>query len=331
MAVFANLSEFIENMIRTNGSRMAFQVKDGWSWKQITWLDFEKEIKGAAAFLLNNGLEPGDSVIVLYPSTRQALWSEVGASLAGAVTICVSMDTPMEGIEKIVEEHRPRFLFAGGDKERIEGMRELTLSSGCISKFVAFEGAVVGEDRTTVPYEAMIKFGSLHFLRSGDELTAVAKRLSPESRLGIVSRLNGSPGLVSEPFTHGEFLAAVEAATTELSFLHNEDGAFSYLPAAAPFARLVNYVGMNIGLRLSQAASLDNFLEDVIEIHPTVLFLAMDVLEGIAGSAPRPGGLGRVLGGRARHLVTDTRPPKPVAEALAAAGIQSTVIGAIVA
>ena len=51
-----NLNKFIADRVRENGNKMIFQVKDGWSWKQITWLDFDKDIKSIAAFLLGLGL-----------------------------------------------------------------------------------------------------------------------------------------------------------------------------------------------------------------------------------------------------------------------------------
>ena len=53
------IPELVINKVKEHGTRLLFQRRDGWSWKQITWLDFDREVKNIASFLLDAGLNPG--------------------------------------------------------------------------------------------------------------------------------------------------------------------------------------------------------------------------------------------------------------------------------
>ena len=75
--------DFFENRIKENKSRLIFQKRDGWSWKQITWLDFNTEVKSIASFLLDFGFKKGDNVLIISPNTLECLFSESAIILLG--------------------------------------------------------------------------------------------------------------------------------------------------------------------------------------------------------------------------------------------------------
>ncbi|HEY7535308.1 MAG TPA: hypothetical protein VH878_05125, partial [Thermodesulfobacteriota bacterium] len=59
------IPEMIENRVKRYGGKLFFQHKEGWSWKQITWLDFDKTIKDIACFLIALGFSPDSTALVV--------------------------------------------------------------------------------------------------------------------------------------------------------------------------------------------------------------------------------------------------------------------------
>lgn len=307
-----NLNEFIANRVKENGSKMIFQVKDGWSWKQITWLDFDKDVRSVAAFLLGLGLSPGDRVLIFYPNVKESLWSEMAIGLIGGVSVSISVNEPDGHVEQVVADLSPRFVFTPGGSN-LARMKEIASRSSSIERVIAYTDAAVGEDKLVIPYAAMVKFGAMKLRSLVDEIDRISRSIHPSTKLGILTNSNGNGVTLKKKFTHKELVATVMSASDKLSHIGEENQVFSHLPEATPFTRLVNYVAINLGLRIAQAGSTDEFYDDLLEVSPTVLFKTSrgvgDLFRRFQnGYTLQPNGknLKKALGGRVKYLVTDS-------------------------
>ena len=63
------IPEHLQNRVKEHGTKLLYQRRDGWSWKQITWLDFDRKVKNIAAFLHDLGLSPGSPALTLRART----------------------------------------------------------------------------------------------------------------------------------------------------------------------------------------------------------------------------------------------------------------------
>ena len=92
-----NFHNFLRERTKENGSRLLFQKKDGWSWKQITWPDLVTEVESIACFLLNSGFSTGSRIIVLSPNTLGVSFFRTGGIYARGSHPCLQGASRKQG------------------------------------------------------------------------------------------------------------------------------------------------------------------------------------------------------------------------------------------
>ncbi|HEY7536154.1 MAG TPA: hypothetical protein VH878_09465, partial [Thermodesulfobacteriota bacterium] len=120
-------------------------------------------------------------------------------------------------------------------------------------------------------------------------------------------------------------------SSEKLSFITEEDQAFSHLPSVSPYEKLINYVGIYMGSRISIAETRENFFEDVVEVKPTVLFETLGGIENLCSKALSNAGkdsaskeLRSALGGRIKHILIDYIPRREIINLISSAGVSLT-------
>ncbi|MEE9253285.1 MAG: AMP-binding protein [Thermodesulfobacteriota bacterium] len=333
MGTEKTIAQLLASRVKRYGSRMAFQVKDGWSWKQLTWLDLDHDVKSTAAFLMSMGFERGDRVLVLYPNRKEVLWTEFAVSLLGGVSISLSEEDLPEYIEEVARRWGVKLIFSG-DGEHLEKIKEVSSRLPELKKIVVYTAEPIRADGGVVAFSTLMKLGSVKRRSLGDELNLFAQGIEPGFEASIFIHPNGNGGVSATRLTHGDLLAAIEEASEKLSFLGEEGQAFSHLPSACPFSRFVNYIVIYMGLRVSVAETREDFYEDVLELKPTVIFKTKRGLKDVVSTIllnghaePSGAELKRALGGRVAHIVTDFEPGEDLLALFTKAGITITVLG----
>jgi long-subunit acyl-CoA synthetase (AMP-forming) len=303
------------------------QFKEGWSWKQSTWLDFEREVRDAAAFLYGIGFRPGDRAIVLYPNRKEAFWSEVAVLMLGGVVVCASSVDDLQGPDGTAKGWEAVYLFSSSD-DAIRGVKEMASRIPSIKRTIVYESDVPSKEENAISFKAMLKFGALKRRSLDDEITALSHAIGKDSPAVVLTHACREG---SRTLSHGEIARAASMAARTLSFLSQEDQAFSYLPTTSPFSVLANWIGICIGMRTAMAESRKEFYEDVLEVKPTVVLATSRGLEDIAtmlgsGGKTRGKDVRRMLGGRLRHIVTDLPPRDEVGRFFMEAGASITVL-----
>ena len=84
------------------GDRPLVHYKVGDTWKVQTWADMKRDVLAVASALVDAGVQPGDSVILMSPNRLEWLYCDLGIQAAGAVTVPIYSGTPSETAKKIV-------------------------------------------------------------------------------------------------------------------------------------------------------------------------------------------------------------------------------------
>ncbi len=74
----------------------------------IPWAELHEDAKSVAAALQARGIEPGDHVALLGPSTRELVTTMQGIWLAGATMVCLPLPMRLASIEEFVNQTRSR-------------------------------------------------------------------------------------------------------------------------------------------------------------------------------------------------------------------------------
>ena len=308
-----NFHNFLRERTKENGSRLLFQKKDGWSWKQITWPDLATEVESIACFLLNSGFSLGSRIIVLSPNTLACLFFELAVFTLGGISMPARN---MKEARAILENSSGScfFLSASADDAR-ELADDPVLGERIEKAFLSVNERIpVGEK--TVSYSNAVKFGFLSRKKLKDEMSALGSSIN-ENSPAVVFNSGASPA-ENKSFSHGDVLDLLRLSERELGPVSIEDQTFSYLPRSGSFSKFANLLNLQTAVRGAIAEDAEDFLADVPEIMPVMLFLAGAEIENIVNSLGNGSGenLRSAFGGRVRLLLTDVPPPERTRELL---------------
>src|SRR5262245_26052456 len=97
----------IENAAHRDDSRGVTFVVGG-TEEVVPWRDLHREAKGYAAALQARGIEPGDHVALLSPTTRPLVTAIQAVWLAGATLVVLPLPMRLASIEEFVAQTRQR-------------------------------------------------------------------------------------------------------------------------------------------------------------------------------------------------------------------------------
>jgi long-chain acyl-CoA synthetase len=311
--------EFITSRIKKYSGKILFQRKYDWSWKQITWLDFDSEIKNIASFLMGLGFGLGDTALVISSNRIESLLSEIAIGLLGGVTIPVAYDEDLENIIHVANDLKPRFIFVG-EKSTLNRILSISDEISSLERIVVFSGLNIGENERVIHYRGLLKFGLLKRKQLEDKLAKTSKSVLPDSPAMVFYSFNSPKKIEKKEITQEDLIEALYSASEKLSFIGEEDQSFSYLPSVSPFEKFANLIGICMGIRIVMAETREDFFEDILEVKPTVLFETKNGLENICskiissklGRTPPSERLKSELGSRIKYVITDSLPREDI-------------------
>jgi long-chain acyl-CoA synthetase len=106
------IPDLIANAARRYGPRPALGIRRGLRTERWSYRDVERGMHAVAARLRSLGVEPGDRVMVLAPSSPELVLSMLGAWAAGAILVPIDLRTPADVMARIAEQTAPRLLVS---------------------------------------------------------------------------------------------------------------------------------------------------------------------------------------------------------------------------
>ena len=275
--------------------RVAFAVRSGDGWTDVTSATFAADVAALAKGLIAAGIGTGDAVAIMSRTRYEwtvadfALWS------AGAVPVPVYETSSAEQVEWILAD------------------------SGAVGAIVETDAhlASVDRGRSRLPglkHVWVIDQGDIDGLsRDGDdmpdaELDVRRESIDRESLATVIytSGTTGRPKGVE--LTHGNFLTLAENTAESLAAVVKADGSSTllFLPLAHVFARFIEVLAVTAGVRMGHSSDLKALLDDLAAFQPTFVLAVPRVFEKIYNSAEakaEAGGKGKIFAGAAAAAV----------------------------
>ncbi len=320
------IPKVVENRITKYGGKLLLQRRDGWSWKQITWLDFDRDVKSIACFLLDLDFNHGDAVLVISGNRMESLVTEFAVFHLGGVLIPLVENGAAERISEIAQDYDIKFIFVE-DTTILSSVLGLSERLSNLKRIVVFPGAAGRNDGRVIQFRSLIKFGMLKRKQLDDELRKVAGSLRSESVACVFYDFGSQAASVKREITHQNIVESLKLVSGRLVHLTEEEQTYSYLPSVSPYEKIINYLAIYIGFRMVLAETREDFFEDILEVKPTILYETQNGLEEILSIHLEKNGIAdphllrNELGGRARHIITDAPPRDEIKELIRAAGI----------
>ncbi len=319
------IPELVANRSKEHGTRLLFQRRDGWSWKQITWLDFDREVKNIASFLMDAGFEAGDRALIVSSNSLDATATEIALYHLGGVLVPLPQKEDLDKIKEAANNLKAKIIFIEDDtllNDIVNMLDELK----SVEKIIFYPDVRIKHERIT-NFKMVLKSGLMKRKKLHDELEKASKNIGPDSLAAIFinSEGNGSGTEVSQ----GTLIEILAGASDKYSQIGIEDQSFSYMTTASPFSKFINYLTFFMGTRAAVAESRQDFYNDILEVMPTILFETKSGLEAIyeksmsnLNGTSRDKKLRKDLGVRIKYIFTDFLPSKEIQNLFQSSGIK---------
>ena len=275
-----NLPKMLHQRVERHPGQFAIERRSNvGAWRKVTMESFLAEVDSIARGLIGIGLEPGDHLAILAPTSYEWALIDVAALSCGAITVPIYETDSAQQIAHILADADVRIVITATTQQaelvesvRTEGVRYvLSLDRGA-ERVLTSAGRGVSVEQVRARTNAVT--------------------LSDEATIIYTSGTTGMPkGVV---LTHGNFISPMLQAYDFLPVLINDPKSRSllFLPVAHVLARFVMYcllAGQGI---TAFSPDTRNLVDDIATFKPTMLLVVPRVMEKVYNAAAAKAGGG---------------------------------------
>jgi long-chain acyl-CoA synthetase len=264
---FETLNQLLSSAARKFRKPDALLYKKDGAWNPLSserWLERAADL---ALGLDSLGVRRGDRVAILSENRLEWFLADSAIQIAGAVNVPIYSTLTAPQIAYILRDSGAKVLFAS-DAVQQKKLAEIRKELGALERIVAFDAPI---DPSSMTLEALESKGAEEREKAPSRAAELASAVSPSDLASIVytSGTTGDPKGVM--LTHSNFVSNVKASLEVLP-VTSEDVALSALPYSHVFERMVAlYLYPAAGVTVAIAPSIDTVVENLGEIHPTVM------------------------------------------------------------
>ncbi len=252
------------------GDRTIMQSKQDGSWVDVTWNRLAGAYKDVARGLLQLGLGHDDAIAILSENRPEWAFADLGIYATKGVVVPLYWTLTPSQLRYILKDCAAKAIFVS-NAHFLDDILKIRSELPDLGKIIVFdkipsrilpEGVMYLEDLVALgsdaPREVWESMGrSIAGGRSSDLATII-----------YTSGTTGEPkGVV---LTHDNFLSNVRGIL-EVIDLNEADTCLSFLPLSHVFERIALYVFLYIGGVIHYAESIDTVVDNMSEVHPTIL------------------------------------------------------------
>ncbi|QPK80485.1 long-chain fatty acid--CoA ligase [Schaalia sp. ZJ405] len=287
-----NIPKMLHQRARNFPNQVAIERRNNvGTWRPVTINRFLDEVDSTARGLIGMGLEAGDHLAILAPTSYEWALIDMAALSCGAITVPIYETDSAAQIAHILTDADVHIVVTATSQQaelvnsvRTEGVRQiLSLDRGAERQIAAAaRGITIDQVRERTD----------------------SVRLHDEATIIYTSGTTGVPkGVV---LTHANFIETYVQAYDFLPVLINDPKSRSllFLPVAHVLARFVMYALLAGQGVVAFAPNTRNLVDDIATFRPTMLLVVPRVLEKVynAASAKAGGGIkGRMFSWAARQ------------------------------
>ena len=237
------------------------------NWISISWSQAAETVRDLAAYLLSNGLNPGDRVLILSENRPEWAMADLAVQMLGAWTVPLYPTLKTEDIGRIAADCQPVACIVSS-AEQMTKILPLKQSLPNLRLLIRLDKQAGGE---AVLWQEAVSQGRKSGKQRKEELQA---RLN-QVKLEFTATLIYTSGTTGEPkgvmLSHGNFLSNVYACLSVIP-VTSADRHLSFLPLCHVFERMAGwYLMMAGGAEIAYAQTIDTVPDDMRATSPTVM------------------------------------------------------------
>ena len=289
----SNVTDLLLEQHAANPAHALYRRKGPNGWVDVPAGKFLQDVSALAKGLIAGGIEPGDRVAVMSPTSYEWTLVDFAIWFAGGVTVPIYETSSARQVEWIIQDAGVRRVFAG-DRATV------ALVTGVLADSAVLRDRLVNVVRMDYDGDAP----DLASLAAAGAGVTDAELERHRSRAGLddVASLVYTSGTTGNPkgceITHGNFALVAKNIVAFLPevLLQDQARTLMFLPLAHVLARAVQVVCLAAGATLGHTPGAAQLLEDLGTFRPTFLLVVPRIFEKVRATAAHKA----ALAGKAR-------------------------------
>lgn len=249
---------------------VAARFKADGVWQVLTWRELADRVARVAHALLSAGVQPGERVCLMGDTRVDWVVMDLGIQSAGAVTVPIYQSNLPDECAWIASNSEAVFAFVDSAKQAAK-LAAVRGEIPTVRQVVQYLGDVAEPaDGWIRPLESFWSAADAFAAENPDALARAAASISAQDISTIIytSGTTGRPKGVM--LSHDSFVFEAEA-TESMGEITSSDAMLLFLPLAHSFAQVLKALWIQIGFVMAFAESLEKLIDNMGEVHPTIL------------------------------------------------------------
>lgn len=273
--------QFVQTAQR-RGYATALRSKAFGLWHELSWLDYETQVRTVAAGLMSWGLSAGQSVAVLGENRPEWVIADLGIMMAGGVTAAIYATNAADGVKYVLEHSDSRFVIVE-NAEQLDKVLEVRKDLPLLERIVVMnpKGLQGFSDAAVVSWADFLEGGRV-WLESPLNAQMLELRLTKRqgSDPAIFIYTSGTTGRPKGAvLSHRNLLFTAEAFCAA-NRVFESDEVLSFLPLSHITERILSVaLAVRYGYTVNFVENSDTVFENLREVRPTLFFAVPRVWE----------------------------------------------------
>lgn len=274
----ATVPDLLQHALANYPSSGAFHYREGGYWRSLSTEAFCEQVRRMAMGLVRLGLQPGDAVGLLAPPSPSWLMADFAILSAGGVSVPLFTNLAPEHFVFEAKNAGMRFLLVVGAEAWATAAQHLHLFERVIVR-----GVPGAKGRSVLDHHALGEAGDRQ-TESDPGQYARLRRALAENAPATIIHTSGSTGMPKGVvLSHGNLVSQVRAANAVFPLDAAQDRAYSCLPLAHVFERMVVLHYIAQGVPLYFCDDIKKVGEQLREVRPTCVTMVPRLLEKVHG------------------------------------------------
>jgi long-chain acyl-CoA synthetase len=245
------------------GDNPALRHKVGDEWEDVSYADMGKTVSEIGRGLIDLGLQQGEKVSILAHTRPEWTYANLAILAAGTVSVSIYQTNSAEECHYVLEHSESKAVFVE-DAEQLAKVREVQDRLPHLKHIVMIDPS--GDVGDAITLEELRDRGAA---REASELDARTDAITKDD-LCITIYTSGTTGPPKGCLlSHGNY-RDVTSMTESMGVLQEGDSAYLFLPLAHAFAKLIQFVTLDLGGTIAYwEKDAKKIIPNLMETKPT--------------------------------------------------------------
>ncbi len=270
---------FLER-VRRNPEKTALRRKNLGIWRDISWAEYEINVRRTFLGLAALGLNVGDKVAVIGENRPEWLYADMAAICSGAVTVGIYTTSPAIQCEYVVCHSGAKFFFAE-DEEQLDKVLTFREKAPDLKKIIVMDpkGLSGFSDPMVITFDELLDMGADLEKTEPNLFYEMAARTKP-NQMSLIIYTSGTTGPPKGAMLSHRNIVWTTWSIGEAIPLYEDDELLSFLPLSHIAERMFSvFLPLRFGYTVNFTESPDTITDNFREISPTVIFAVPRIWE----------------------------------------------------